>query len=89
MAPNEDIVTVPDTWRSRRTGEVFRAADFAPKRFRQASWDTVKLALLVVVGACFQIAATRPDGHDKREVWMWAGAVWALFTFLSIYRVFA
>ena len=68
---------------------MFRAADFAPKSFRQACWDAVKLALLGIVGASFQVAATRPDGHDRREVWMWAGAVWALFTFLSFYRVFA
>jgi len=57
LAPNEDILAVPDVWRDRQTGQTYRGDDYSGKRRWQAFWNALMLAILTIAGTCFHIRA--------------------------------
>lgn len=80
LAPNDDIVAVPDVWRDRQTGQTYRVDDYSGKRRWQAVWDALMLAVLTMAGTCFYIASERPDDYSRRQVWVGGFLTWVVLS---------
>lgn len=83
LAPNEDIVAVPDVWRDRQTGQTYRVDDYSGKRRWQAFWNALMLAILTIAGTCFHIASERPDDYSRRQVWIGGFLTWAVLSMFT------
>ena len=86
-AANGDTILLPNVWRDKTTGQVFRQDDFRGKRLFKAAWDTIKLAILAIAGTCFHLAYQRPDDCERPQIIGFAVMIWLALTILTLVPV--